>query len=570
MYARSNDGAETVTALGPTFFGAPHRYRIDWDTTSVTYYIDGIALATHAVSIAGPMRPIAASDFQPFGGNVTIDWIRMGPYPASGSFLSRVFDAVTDVDWHYASWSAVTPPGTSAAISVRTGTAAQDGNVNWSAFTPIGAPGAISATGRYIQYRADLATSDPWNTPELTDIILTTGHAPVAVDDSATTPADTAYVFPPTGSLSLTANDTDADVPTLLRVAAVTPPAHGTAILTGNGMVVYTPAPGFTGEDSFTYLLSDGLLTSTATVSMHVGNAPPDAEPQAVTTNEDTPVNISLTASDADGDTLTVIIVTPPQHGTLGGTFPNLTYTPNANFNGSDSFTYKVSDGRGGESNPTTVTITITSVNDAPVAVADIATTDEDTPVQIPVLANDTDADAGDTKSLASVTQGAHGSVTMNGDGTVTYTPAPNFNGTDMFTYIAKDAAGTLSGSATVTVTVGAVNDAPVAVNDAKTTAEDTPLTFAASQLTANDTDVDGDTLTVTAVSGASNGTVVLNAGTITFTPTANVNGRAASATRSVTATAARRRARWWSRSRRSTMRRWRSTTRRRRRKTRR
>src|SRR5688572_27219032 len=112
-------------------------------------------------------------------------------------------------------------------------------------------------------------------------------------------------------------------------------------------------------------------------------------------------------------------------------------------------------------SNNTTVSVTVNAVNDTPEAANDSASTNEDTAVTVSVLANDTDADAGDTKSIASVTQGANGAVTINANGTLTYTPNANFNGSDSFTYVMQDAANALSNSATVNVTVNAVNDAP-------------------------------------------------------------------------------------------------------------
>ena len=128
-------------------------------------------------------------------------------------------------------------------------------------------------------------------------------------------------------------------------------------------------------------------------------------------------------------------------------------------------------------------------------AVNDAATTAEDTPVSIAVLANDTDLD-GDTLTVTSVGTPAHGSAVANADGTITYTPAANYTGADSFSYTIGDGQGG-SATATVSVTVTAANDAPVAVNDAATTAEDTAVTIA---VLANDTDVDGDTLTVTSV----------------------------------------------------------------------
>ncbi|NPE53577.1 tandem-95 repeat protein, partial [Dickeya dadantii] len=166
-----------------------------------------------------------------------------------------------------------------------------------------------------------------------------------------------------------------------------------------------------------------------------------------------------------------------------------------------------------------TLTITVTAVNDAPVAGSDTATTLEDTPVTVDVLANDSDVD-GNPLTVTAATAG-HGTVVINADGTLTYTPNANFNGTDTVTYTVSDGAGGVV-TGTLTITVTAVNDAPVAGADTATTAEDTPVTV---DVLANDSDVDGNPLTVTAAT-AGNGAVVINAdGTLTYTPNSNFNG---------------------------------------------
>src|SRR6185503_5121255 len=197
-----------------------------------------------------------------------------------------------------------------------------------------------------------------------------------------------------------------------------------------------------------------------------------------------------------------------------------VTYAPAANFNGSDSFSYTVNDGQGGSATAT-VSVTITSVNDAPVAKDDAAATAEDTAATIAVLANDSDADGG-TLSVASVTMPAHGTATVNGDGTVTYAPAANYNGADSFTYTISDGQGG-SATATVSVTVTSVNDGPVAKDDAATTAEDTTATIA---VLANDSDADGGTLSVASVTTPGHGTATINGdGTVTYAPAADYNG---------------------------------------------
>jgi VCBS repeat-containing protein len=204
----------------------------------------------------------------------------------------------------------------------------------------------------------------------------------------------------------------------------------------------------------------------------------------------------------------------------------SFTYTPNANVNGTDSFTYKANDGTA-DSNVATVTITVNTVNDAPAAVDDSYGTNEDTALTIAapgVLGNDTDVD-GSSLSAIRVSGPASGTLVLNADGSFTYTPNANFNGTDSFTYKANDGAAD-SNVATVTITVNAVNDAPAAVDDSYGTNEDTALTIAAPGVLGNDTDVDGNALSAIQVSGPANGTLVLNAdGSFTYTPNANVNG---------------------------------------------
>jgi hypothetical protein len=178
------------------------------------------------------------------------------------------------------------------------------------------------------------------------------------------------------------------------------------------------------------------------------GNHPPVADQQSVTTNEDTAKAITLTANDGDGDTLTYAIVTSPTHGTLSGTLPNITYTPAANYNGSDSFTFKANDGQVA-SNIATVSITVNAVNDAPVANSQSVTTNQNTAKAITLNATDVD---GDALTYAIVTSPTHG--TLSGTlPNVTYTPAANYNGSDSFTFQANDGKVD-SNIATVSITV--------------------------------------------------------------------------------------------------------------------
>ena len=173
-----------------------------------------------------------------------------------------------------------------------------------------------------------------------------------------------------------------------------------------------------------------------------------------------------------------------------------------------------------GATDTATVAIDVTPVNDAPVAVDDVASTSENTPVTIAVLGNDTDVD-GDTLSVQGTPAAANGTVVVNANGTITYTPNAGFNGTDTITYTVTDPSG-LTDTATVSVSVGAVNDPPVAVDDVATVAEDGSVTI---PVLANDSDPDGDPLTVTSATSP-DGTVTINPdGTLSFTPNPNFNG---------------------------------------------
>ena len=244
-------------------------------------------------------------------------------------------------------------------------------------------------------------------------------------------------------------------------------------------------------------------------------NAPPVAEDDEATTDEDTPVDINVLGndSDADGslDPTTVVIVTGPTDGSFSvdPVSGEVTYTPYADYYGSDTFTYTVEDDDGATSNEATVTVTVDPVNDAPVANDDAMSTPEDTAVIIDVLANDPDVDdAVLTISDYDTTSTEGGTVTCTG--VCTYTPPGDFSGTDTFTYTVSD--GDLTDIATVTITVGVTNDPPVAVNDAYGVSEGNTLSVAAAAgVLYNDSDADADSLTASLVSGPSHGTLTLD-----------------------------------------------------------
>ena len=344
--------------------------------------------------------------------------------------------------------------------------------------------------------------------------------APAAVADAVSTPEDSAAV------IAVVSNDTDADGD-VLTVTSAGAALHGTTVLGANGSITYTPAANYNGPDSFTYGLSDnqgGVSTGTVTLTVTPVNDAPVAANDAYSAAEDAPLTIPAPGvlgndSDLDLDPLSAVVVTPPAHGVLtlnaDGSF---TYTPAANYDGGDSFTYRASDGVA-QSGLATVTISVANANDAPVGAPDAYTATEDTTLTVAapgVLGNDTDGDD-DPISVVPLASPAHGSLTLNTDGSLVYTPAPNFNGVDTFTYVVTD--GTLeSAPVTVTITVGAVNDAPVAAHDSYGTNEDVALTIPAPGVLGNDTDQDGNPLTAVIVSQPANGILVLNADAVSYT----------------------------------------------------
>jgi Ca2+-binding RTX toxin-like protein len=254
-------------------------------------------------------------------------------------------------------------------------------------------------------------------------------------------------------------------------------------------------------------------------------NDAPEAEDSGTTIPEDTVHTGSLIVADQDADDLQFSVTEAPTHGTVSiaedGTY---TYTPDENFFGTDTFTYTVTDGNGG-TDTALMTIVVEPVNDAPVADSDTLLTQKDAALTFAItdlLANDSDVE-GSALTLVSFGASDNGTIVDNGDGTATFTPADGFFGDTSFQYTIADSGG-LESTATVTVSV---NDPPVANDDAFATSENAVLEVAVADLLSNDTDADGDTLTVTAVGDAANGTVELVGDTVRFTPTEGFAGDA-------------------------------------------
>ncbi|KIC41891.1 hypothetical protein RA27_00255 [Ruegeria sp. ANG-R] len=343
----------------------------------------------------------------------------------------------------------------------------------------------------------------------------TANSAPDAVDDSITVTEDGTVLIDVLG------NDSDADGDAL-TITAVSGATNGTAVIEA-GQIRYTPTTDFNGTETLTYTIDDGngeADTATVTIDVIASNDAPEAVDDASSVVEDGTVLIDVLANDTDidVDTLTITGVAGAINGTAVIEAGQIRYTPNADFNGSETLTYTVDDGNDG-TDTATVTVTVTPANDAPVASDDMASLDEDGTILIDVLSNDSDVD-GNTLTIAGVIGAANGTASVEA-GQIRYTPNAGFAGSETLTYTIDDGNGGTD-TATVSVTVIQGNDVPIAINDSASLNQDGTVLI---DVLANDSDPDGDALTITGVVGALNGTAVIEAGQIRYTPASGFSG---------------------------------------------
>ncbi|HEY5720982.1 MAG TPA: Ig-like domain-containing protein [Allosphingosinicella sp.] len=440
----------------------------------------------------------------------------------------------------------VTTPGTYVG-SYGTLAIAADGSYTYTPSAAVqGLDVGETAQDVFAYTASDGTASDSAN---LTVTVTGLNDAPVANDDTASTTEDASV------SGNVLANDTDVDVePLTVANPGTYVGANGTLVLNADGSYTYTPNAGAqalddgeTAGDVFSYTASDGTASDTATLTVTVNGAndAPVANDDTAITNEDSggvSGNVLTNDTDIDGETLTVAAP-----GTYVGTYGTLTiaangsytYTPGAGAQGldvgetaQDVFTYNATDGTTSDS--ATLTVTVTGLNDAPVANDDTNSTDENTPISGNVLTNDTDVD-GETLTVVNAATfiGAYGTLVLASNGSYTYTPGAAaqalLNGqtaNDVFTYIASD--GTVSDTATLTITVNGLSGVPNAVDDTATTNEDSAVS---GNVLTNDTDAENDPLTVSdpGTYTGTYGTLVLNSnGSYTYTPNAAADGLAA------------------------------------------
>ena len=330
--------------------------------------------------------------------------------------------------------------------------------------------------------------------------------------------------------MDVLANDTSNSGSGELTITDVSAPANGTAEIV-DGQIVYTPNPGFSGKDTFTYTITDSNgLTTTATASVVVADAvlvAPEASNDRVTTQEDTRVVIDVldndTSNSGSGE-LTITDVGTPSNGTAQISGGQIVYTPNPGFVGEDSFTYTITDSNG-LTTEATVIVTIEAAPDVkPDAKNDFVTTDKNVPVTVDVLDNDTSNSGSGELTITSVSHLVNGTAEII-NGKIVFTPDHDFVGEGRVRYRVTDSNG-LTRDATVVITVEHVAGPPEAVNDFAEITKGT--SFVMFDVLANDTSNSGsDKLTITRVLNSRNGQAQIVDGQVKFTPNDGFVGRA-------------------------------------------
>ncbi len=417
------------------------------------------------------------------------------------------------------------PVANGLAIASGNGTLVDNHNGTWS-YTPAHNDDSGVSFAYSVTYSggtvAESATLD----------ITPVNDAPVATNSSASGAEDATI----SGAVSASDVDNSSSQLSYALVGANGGASHGTVVLHPDGSFSYTPVHDFNGNDSFSFKASDGSLDSNvATESLTIGavNDAPFATNSSASGAEDTTISGAVSASDVDNSSsqLSYALVGAnggASHGTVvlhpDGSF---SYTPVHDFNGNDSFSFKASDGSL-DSNVATESLTIGAVNDAPFATNSSASGAEDTTISGAVSASDVDNSSSQLSyALVGANGGAsHGTVVLHADGSFSYTPVHDFNGNDSFSFKASD--GSLdSNVATESLTIGAVNDAPVNTVPGPLSVQggiDTSIAGLAVS------DVDATSLTTTLhvdhgalAVGALGGATVAGSGTATVTLTGSV-----------------------------------------------
>ncbi|WP_052430539.1 cadherin domain-containing protein [Hymenobacter sp. DG25B] len=359
LLARVHNGTEDlITALPGNLIGAAHTYRIDWKASSIDFYVDGVLAHTQNITLTTPMR-VGVSDVMAASPGISVDWIRITPYASSGSFTSRIYDGSTAKTWQEATWTADTPAGTTVQLFQRQGNSTNPEDGTWTPFTAIASSGTvIGGTSRFLQYRADLATSNPAVTPTLQRMGINCAEATCA--DVAFTP--TAGAVLPNATVGAFYSQTITTSPEAYNLVASGLPAGltlepATGLLSGKATAEATGAV-------ITITATKGNCTAEATYTLTVqaANQPPvlaAIAPQSVAALAT--LSFTATATDADTDVSSLrfsLAGTVPDKAVIDAETGVFSWTPVLEQVGSHTFKVMVSDGIASGEQELTVTVT--------------------------------------------------------------------------------------------------------------------------------------------------------------------------------------------------------------------
>jgi hypothetical protein len=356
----ANGGPSIDVAIAGSFLGTPHRYQINWKAASIEFYVDGNLVHTQNSTLTTPMR-VGVSDFNVGGQSVALDWIIVTPYAASGSFTSRIYDGGAPKTWQEVNWQSNLPAGTSISMFQRQGnTATPDGS--WTSFSPIAASGnSVGGTSRYIQYRADLSSSNTSVTPVLQK-----------VNFNCATPTCPALTFSPaTNTVLPTATEGTAYSQTIstnssgYSFSASGLPA-GLSIDASSGVISGTPTA-VVANASLTVTATQGSCIQNATYTLSViqGNQAPVLAAignKTVTAGQTLSFTVSATDPDAN-QTLTYSLQNEPANASINSGTGEFSWTPVAGDIGTHTFKVKVTDnGTPALSDEEDITVTVNPV----------------------------------------------------------------------------------------------------------------------------------------------------------------------------------------------------------------
>ncbi|MBI2236024.1 MAG: tandem-95 repeat protein [Magnetospirillum sp.] len=535
---------------------------------------------------AGNLILVPTADY---AGNAGFGWAGFDgtAYSAGSATTTVVFDPVNDLPtvaaktstgtedttrtFSAADFSTFSDPDGNALASVKITSLASNGTLYLSGTAvtadqviPVAQVGSLTFVpnanfngNATFQWKGSDGTDFAANPATMTIAVAGVNDAPTTASSSVAASEDTIYVF---SQANFTGAVTDVDGDALSKIQVVTLPGNGTLRLSGTAVtagqeilkadlpnLTFTPSANFNGSTTFTWKASDGTVYSAAAGTMtitvaSVNDAPTTAQSQTVTTLEDTAKTITVTASDPEGDALSYAVQTQPvTGGTVSVVSGNqLLFTPTAGFNGSTSFVVRVSDGTATADQ--TVTVNVTAVNDAPTltATGSLSTAEDNAYTTGQVTATDTDSGDTLTYTVKSTDIPGHGTVQMNSaTGAFTYTPHANYFGADTFKVTVTDASGATAVQ-TISVSVSAVNDAPVVASTSTAAPPDSAYTFTLADFSAGYSDAESDALTAIQITTLpSQGTITLNGTPITtsgtiavadiphlvFTPTTSLSG---------------------------------------------